>query len=110
MSDADEIRKDLDRITKRLNDEPMDRADIPQKIEEARAWLTIMEESQKTREKYGQKLGTDFQLERGNDAASVRVILNDLEKAVYGGFLNALRKRLENVERAFLEAQEGTQQ
>lgn len=68
MSEADDIRKDLDKITRRLNkplDAPMDKQDIPQKIEEARAWLAILEESQKTREKFGQKLATNFELERG---------------------------------------------
>jgi hypothetical protein len=46
-----------------------------------------MEESQRTREKFGQKLAMDFKLELGNDSASARVAIENLEKSIYGGVL-----------------------
>jgi hypothetical protein len=99
-----DIRAKMEKMEKRLGgDVSMDKAEIEKNIAEAKAWLAIMEESQKTRERFGQKLATDFKLELGNDTATTRVIIGDLEKAVYGGILNAMRKRLENVERAFKE-------
>lgn len=107
--EAREIRKDLDRITKRLageKGEPLSKEEIIKKLDEAKAWVAIIEESQKTREKYGQKFAADFQLRSGNDAASARVAIDELEDEVYGGFIGALRKRIENVERA-LKEQEG---
>lgn len=88
----------------------MDREEVPKKLAEAKAWITIIEESQKTREKYGKQLRTGFRLESGNDAASARVAVDELEKSVYGGFLGALHKRIENIERAFLEGREGEKQ
>ena len=49
--------------------------------------MNIMEESQRTREKFGQKLAMDFKLELGNDSASARVAIENLEKSIYGGVL-----------------------
>jgi ribosome-binding protein aMBF1 (putative translation factor) len=109
--EAKQIRKDLDRLTKRFTGEkgePLSKEELSKKLDEAKAWVAIIEESQTTREKYGKKLTTDFQLRGGNDAASARVAIDDLEEEVYGSFIGALRKRIENVERA-LKEQGGTQ-
>jgi hypothetical protein len=104
--EAKKIRRDLDRMTKRLageKGEPLSKKEINKKLDEAKAWVAIMKESQKTREKFGQKLKTDFQLNLGNDAASARVAIGDLEEEAYGDFISALQKRIENVERALKE-------
>jgi hypothetical protein len=112
--DDDEIKKLRADIVKRLEglgrNEPMSKAGMEKQIAEARAWLSIMEESQKTRAKFGQQLASDFQVELGNDAAAARNKIGDLENEVYGGYLASLRTRLDNAERAFQETQRGGQQ
>jgi hypothetical protein len=103
--ESEEIRKELDIMTRRMEGGPLTEEEVHQMLEEARAWVNIIEESQASRQKFGQKLGADFQLELGNDAASLRSKIAELEKAVYGGFISAMRKRIENAERAINEAQ-----
>jgi len=103
--EREEIRKELDAMTRRMEGGPMTKEEIHQMLEEAKAWTEIIMESQATRQKFGQKLNADFQLELGNDAASLRSKIAELEKAVYGGFISAMRKRIENAERAINEAQ-----
>jgi len=57
--EAGKLRKELDRMAKRLageKGEPLSKEEIIKKLDTAKAWVTIIEESQKTREKSARSL------------------------------------------------------